>query len=167
MNPDRAEYYEIVLCYVDDVLAISGMPMIKMDGIRSVLKLKDDKTEVPDLYLGTTFRQVENETGTKCCSMSSKNYVKAEIDNIKSNLGKSDMHLPKFRTPVSTSYHPSEDVTKELNVESVQLYQGLIRILRWAVKIGRVNILLEVSRLSSHLALPRIRHIQTVYHTFG
>ena len=54
------------------------------------------------------------------------------------------MHLPKCRTPMSTSYHPSEDVTKELNVEGVQFYQEIIGILRWAVEIGIVNMILEV-----------------------
>ena len=65
------------------------------------------------------------------------------------------------------SYHPSEDVTKELNVEGVQFYQEMIGILQWVVEIGRVDILLEVSLLSSHLALPRIGHLQAVYHIFG
>ena len=48
----------MLLCYVDDVLAISNMPMIKMDGIRSVFKLRDDKLEVPDVYLGDMLSQV-------------------------------------------------------------------------------------------------------------
>ena len=39
VKPDGAEYYEMVLCYVDDVLAISDMPMRIMDGVRSVFKL--------------------------------------------------------------------------------------------------------------------------------
>ena len=147
VKPDGAEYYEMVLCYVDDVLAISDMPMRTMDGIRNVFKLKDDKAEVPDMYLGATLCQVETETGTKCWLMSSEKYVKVSIDSLESKLGKSDMHLPKFRTLTSTSYNPSEDVTKELNVEGVQFYQELIGILRWAVEIGRVNILLEVSCL--------------------
>ena len=64
------------------------------------------------MYLGATLIQVETETGTKCWSMSSEKYVKAAIDNLESKLGKSDMHLPKCRIPMSTSYHPSEDVTK-------------------------------------------------------
>ena len=37
---DGSEYYEIVLCYVDDVLAISDDPMKTIDGIKSVFKLK-------------------------------------------------------------------------------------------------------------------------------
>ena len=35
------------------------------------------------------------------------------------------------------------------------------------MELGRVDILLEVSLLSSHLALPRIGHLQQVYHIFG
>ena len=66
---DGAEYYEIVLCYVDDVLSISDMPLRIMYGIISVLKLKDDKVEVPDVYMGTTLSQVETETGIKCWSV--------------------------------------------------------------------------------------------------
>ena len=79
MKPDGSKYYEILLCYVDDVLAISDMPMRTMVGIISVFKLKDDKAEVPDMYLGATLCQVETETGTKCWSMSSEKYVKAAI----------------------------------------------------------------------------------------
>ena len=146
----------MVLCYVYDVLTISDMPMRTMDGIRSIFKLKDDKAEVPDVYLGAMLSQVETETGTKCWSMSSENYVKAEIDNLESKLGKREMKLPKCCTPMSTRYYPSEDVTKELNVEVIQFYQELIGILRWAAEIGRVEILLEVSLLSSKLSFPRI-----------
>ena len=79
MKPAGSEYYEMVLCYVDDVLAIFDMPMRTMDGIRNVFKLKDDKVEVPDMYLGATLGQVETKTGTKCWSMSSEKYVKAAI----------------------------------------------------------------------------------------
>ena len=64
------------------MLAISDMPMRTLDVIRSVLKLKDDKEEVPDVYLGATLIQVETETGTKCWSMSSEKYVKVAIDNL-------------------------------------------------------------------------------------
>ena len=39
--------------------------------------------------------------------------------------------------------------------------------MRWAIEVGRVDILLEVSLLSSYLALPRIGHLQQVYHIFG
>ena len=37
------EYHKMVLCYVDDVLAISATPMKTIEGIKSVFKLKCDK----------------------------------------------------------------------------------------------------------------------------
>ena len=40
-------------------------------------------------------------------------------------------------------------------------------MLRWAIELGRVDILLEVALLSSHLALPRVGHLEQVYHIFG
>jgi hypothetical protein len=49
----------------------------------------------------------------------------------------------------------------------MRYYQELIGVLRWAVELGRVDILLEVALLSSHLALPRDGHLQQVYHIFA
>ena len=78
------------------------------------------------------------------------------------------MRLPtKFFTPFVSGYHPSEDTSKELDREGMQYYQELIGVLRWAVELGRVDILLEVALLSTHLALPRVGHLQQVYHIFG
>ena len=76
------------------------MPMRTMDGIISVLKLKDDKAEVPGVYLVATLSQVETETGTKFGSMSLENYFKAAIASLESKIRKSDMHLPKCCTPM-------------------------------------------------------------------
>ena len=94
VKPDEAEYYEMLLCYVDDVLEISDMPMRTMESIRSVFKLNDDKAEVPYVYLVATLSLFETETGTKCWLMFSEKYVKAAIENLESKLGKIDMHLP-------------------------------------------------------------------------
>ena len=46
-------------------LQISDIPMRTMDGIRSIFKLKNEKSEVPDVYLGAMLSQVETETCTK------------------------------------------------------------------------------------------------------
>ena len=52
VKTDGTEYHRMVLCYVDDVLAISATPMETIEGIKAVFKLKGDKAEVPDMYLG-------------------------------------------------------------------------------------------------------------------
>ena len=54
-----------------------------------------------------------------------------------------------------------------MNSEGLQVYQDLIGIICWSVEICRVDILLEVSLLSSQLALPRVVRLQTVYMVFG
>ena len=41
----------------------------------------------------------------------------------------------KADTPLSTTYRPEFDVSKELNVADVAYYQSLIGILRWTVEL--------------------------------
>ena len=55
--------------YVDDVLVMSSKAMETMDGIRATFKLKGDKAEKPDMYLGASLEEVETTSGTKCWSM--------------------------------------------------------------------------------------------------
>ena len=54
-----------------------------------------------------------------------------------------------------------------MDAEGLHTYQELILILRWVIKIGKIDILLKVFLLSSHLALPCIGHLQAVYRIFG
>ena len=90
------------------------------------------------------------------------------MENIKLELAKSNCRLPsRCDTPMSTTYHPSEYMTKETNLEGLQVYKTLIGILQWAVKIRRVDILLEVFLMSSLLPLPHVGHLQAFYRVFG
>jgi hypothetical protein len=73
----------------------------------------------------------------------------------------------KATTPLSNNYRPEVDVTPELSAEEASYYQSLIGVLRSIVELGRVNICLEVSMMSSHLALPREGHLQQLYHIFA
>ena len=43
----------------------------------------------------------------------------------------------------------------------------LIGVLRLAVEIGRVDIIYETSIMSTHLALPRVRHLEQLFRVFG
>jgi hypothetical protein len=72
----------------------------------------------------------------------------------------------KAETPLQTSYRPELDVTPELQPIKAAYYMSLIGILRWIVQLGQVDICLEVSMMSSHLALPREGHLQLVLHIF-
>ena len=42
-----------------------------------------------------------------------------------------------------------------------------IEILRWMVELGRVDIYLELSMMSSHMDMPREGHLNELFHIFG
>jgi len=71
IREDVFKYWECVLCYVDDLLAISDDPIRIMKGIQSKFSLKDDKMEKPENYLGADMSEVYNVEGDLCWAMSS------------------------------------------------------------------------------------------------
>jgi hypothetical protein len=167
VKPDGFEYYELVLCYVDDILSILHEPSVALRGLQATFKLKDDKIEVPDMYLGAMLGTMQID-GHDCWTMGAEKYVLASIKNVEESLAKKGVRLPtKCYTPLPTDYQPELDTTAELKSDGVQYYQEMIGMLRWAVEIGRVDILLEVSLMSTHLAMPRIGHLEQVYRIFG
>jgi hypothetical protein len=66
-----------------------------------------------------------------------------------------------------SDYKRELDVSPELASEGHSYYQEMIGILRWAVQLGRLDILLEVSLMSTYLAAPREGHLEQVFHIFG
>ena len=83
-------------------------------------------------------------------------------------MAKQNSKLPaRANTPLSSNYRPEIYVTGELEPQEASYYQSLIGILRWMVELGRVDICCEVSMMSSHLALPRVGHLQELYHIFA
>ena len=142
--------------------------MTVTEGIKSAFKMKGDKAEVPDMCLNRSLGKAMTGAGTECWTFLSEKHVKTAVANIEENLAKSNLRLvSKCHAPFSTDYHPSHDTTKELDAEGTRYFQELIGVLRWAIELGRIDMLLEVELLSSHLALPRVGHLQQVYHIFG
>jgi hypothetical protein len=139
-----------------------------MERIQDDFKLKDDKIAEPDVYLGATLSKMKLANGKECWTMSPEQYVKAAVTNVEEDLKRQGKRLPsKCPTPFTSNYAPWQEVTPELKADGVQRFQELIGQLRWAVEIGRVDILLEVSLLSSHLAMPRVGHLEQAFHIFG
>jgi hypothetical protein len=162
------KYWEYILCYVDDVLCISHKPDKVLQGIASKFKLKDDKMAEPDVYLGAEISKMDNEQGHECWAMSSDKYCAAMVKNVEDVLQKKGLRLPsKCTTPLQSGYKPELDCTGELKAEGLQWYQEMIGSLRWAIELGRVDILLEVSIMSKHLAMPREGHLEQVLHIMG
>ena len=87
--------------------------METIEGIKGVFKLKGNKEDVTDMYLGASILKVETTDGTECWMMSAEKYVKASVENIKLKLSKSNCGLPSHcDTTMAATYHLSEDVTK-------------------------------------------------------
>ena len=72
----------------------------------------------------------------------------------------------KAVTLMTNDYRPEIDITPKLGPEDAAYFQSLIGVLRWIVEIGRIDINVEVSMLSSHLVLPREGHMQELLHIF-
>jgi hypothetical protein len=70
-------------------------------------------------------------------------------------------------TPMQVGYRPELDISAVLGPEQANYFQSLIGILRWEVELGRIDIHIDVSMLSSHLAQPRIGHLEQVFHIFS
>ena len=131
VKPDGFKYWEYILCYVDDVLAISHQSKHVLKGIQKKFKLKNDKMEVPKMYLGASLSKMDNENGDECWAMSSNDYCAAMVKTVEDNLKKRGLRIPgKFYTPLSSGYKPELDCTSELKADGLQWYQEMIGQLR-------------------------------------
>jgi hypothetical protein len=172
LKSDGSTCYEYVLLYTDDALVISeNAEDILRREIGKYFELKEESIGTPKLYLGGKVRRVQLENGVYAWSFSSSQYVQAAVKNLEENLAKPEnvrWKMPsKAETPTQTTYRPELDVSPELSAREAAYYQSLIGVLRWIVELGRVDICLEVSMMSSHLVLPREGHFAQVLQIFA
>jgi hypothetical protein len=72
-------------------------------------------------------------------------------------------------TPLFNGYHPEIDVSPEpeLGEKDASHFHSLIGVLQWIVELGRVDLDVKVSMMSSHLALPWEGHLKEIHHIFA
>ena len=66
VKPDGFEYYDLVLCYMDNVLCMSHNAMRTMKGIQRSFKIKNNKIEETETYLGAGLSKMTTANGTNC-----------------------------------------------------------------------------------------------------
>ena len=66
VKPNGYCHYQMVLCYVDDILEISHNPGQTIESIKEVFKLKNDKAFLPDMYFGANLKMVKSPYAD-CC----------------------------------------------------------------------------------------------------
>ena len=174
VKPNGEEYYEYVLVYVDDILAISHDPQAIMDTLSKHYTLKEGSVRAPTEYLGSDISKfdVPSPTGelglNRCWSMSARTYIKRALTEVKRTLDEVGQRLKtKVTTPMSDKYRAELDASAELDTERITYFQGLIGVLRWIVELGRIDIMVAVSMLSSHLMAPREGHLEQCFHIFA
>jgi hypothetical protein len=155
-----------VLCYVDDILAISHDPHNILDAIGKQVTLKPGSIKEPKSYLGANISKCtilvgNNQVAMKqVWAMSAQEYIKRAIEEVERELKMDNDFLPKkVETPLSSGYRPELDFSEELCAQKTNYYQGLIGILRWIVELGRMDIIVPVSLLSRYLVSPRKGHL--------
>jgi hypothetical protein len=171
-KPSGFKYYEYILVYVDDVLIISHEPTAHLKTIQAMYELNPASVGPPTRYLGADVEKVMrpgDPTGREYWSFSAHTYVRNAVKNVKLLLQEEGRGLKSTaKTPFpSTTYRPEVDMTDECDDQYASRYQNLIGVLRWAVELGRIDIYTEVALLSQHLALPRMGHLEAVYHVFA
>ncbi len=73
----------------------------------------------------------------------------------------------KADKPFACDYCPDTDVTDPLDPECASFFQHLIGVMQWMVELGRVDIAMEVSMLSSYLAFPCEGYLEASLHIMG
>jgi hypothetical protein len=98
----------------------------------------------PERYLGTNIDccTIPNDpTGAEYWLMSSHSYVRSAVQNVKLLLNEEGRGLKSTaKTPFTTTYRPELDTTDELDDELSSRDSQLIGVLRWAVKLGPIDI---------------------------
>jgi hypothetical protein len=168
-KPNGFEYYGYVLVYVDDILVISHAPKGTMESIAKFYRLKDGYAS-PTRYLGATIRKwrILGDEDASHWGLSSDEYIKQAIANVELELEREGKRLQgRYSTPMSTNYRPELDFSPFLSDAASTYYIELIGILRWAVELGRIDIMIDVSMLSRYSMQPRMGHLDQVFHIFG
>ena len=149
---DGTPYYELLLVYVDDILAVVHQLDETIKAIGAVYKIKEGSDGPPTTYLGAQVYKHNLPDGSSAWGMSSEKYVKNAVRTVQDLLEKDDRPKHHLKTtanvPFPTSYKPELDFSRELSEDMLSRYRQLIGILRWAVEIGCLEIYLETAVLS-------------------
>jgi hypothetical protein len=169
---DGEKYYRYILLYVDDCLCIGMNAEAEIKKLDHYFQMKPGSIGDPDIYLGNKMKNTKLENGVDAWALSSSKYVQEAIANVERYLADPKNNIKKelkrkVRSPWPSGYEPELDTSEELNTQDSTFYQHLIGVLHWIVELGRVDVICEVSMLSSYLANPRDGHLDAALHLYS
>jgi hypothetical protein len=157
---DCLTHYEYVCVYVDDIMHMSLTPHLLFDLLQSKYGYKLAGVGEPSYHLGGNFER--DCDGTLAWG------AQAYIKKILANYVQLFSIPPKeYSSPIEEGDHPELDLTIELDPDGIRLYQSLIGSLQWAVTLGRFDILIGVTTMSSFRVAPRQGHLDRLKRMYG
>ena len=122
----------------------------------------------PDMCLGKKLCKTMLHNGVWHWAMNPAKYVhKAEsncADHLSTNYGGKYRMPKKVKNQFKMGYSPELDTIPEFDPDAVLFYLTFIDILRCMIKLWKIDIIMEVSLLSSHVALLREGHLKAAVH---
>ena len=105
------EYYEYILLYVDDCLAISENPKEAVLQLDKFFKMQPISIDPPNIYLGVKVNKMSLPNMVEVWTFSSIQYVQEAVSNVENFLQDLDgsMLSMKINAPLSNGYRPELD----------------------------------------------------------
>jgi hypothetical protein len=165
---DGVKYWAYILIYVDDILCVHHEPGTSLAQIDKYFKMKPGSIMEPNFYLGAKLKKTVMQNGVVAWGMSSSKYFQAAVQNVQEYLKENgDRKLKKKASaPFEMTYRADIDESTVLGPAMANYFQSQIGILRWYVELGRIDIITEVSIISTFLCMPREGHLDAMYHLF-
>jgi len=146
----------IPFVYTDDIIAISENPKGILDSLNKYTLLKPDSIKEPSRYLGSSILKHLMD-GDYTWAIGSKEYLIESLRVVKQRITPLNLTLKsKVSSALPSGYKPELDSSDHLDDDTAIIYMQLIGILRWFVELGRIDICVEVSLMSSYNCMPRV-----------
>ena len=123
------------------------------------------------MYLGAKLHQTRLPNGVWACAMSPVKSVQEAVRNYKAHLVTN--FSGKFRLPkradnlIKMGYDPESDIGPELELVAASYFQTMIGVLRWLIKLGRIDMITKVLLTSLHIALLREGQLDAAVHVMS
>ena len=139
---NSTEYYEYMLLYVDDCLAIYETPKEAVLQLDKFFNIQPRSIAPPNIYLGGKVNKICLQNMVEAWTFSSIQYVQEAVSNVDKFLQDFDgsMLSMKINDPLSNGYIPELDISTELDGSDGAYSQSFISILWWMVELGRIDI---------------------------
>jgi hypothetical protein len=153
-------HYEYICVYVDDIMHMSKEPQLFFDALEQKYNYHLSGVGIPSYHLGGNFYRDEDGT----LAWGAQTYVKKMLLSYQVLFGQPPKEYP---IPIQEGDHPELDLSDELDQDGIRLYQSLIGALQWAVTLGRFDIHMAVTAMSSFRVAPRQGHLDRLKQMYG